>query len=157
MTSENTPPPITDGINLDESITVQKPAKDCYDYWRSFSNLPTFMSILKSVEVLDETRSRWTISGPLGVDISWEAEIINDHPGELIAWRTLEEADVKSAGSVRFTSLDENNTKVRITAEYDPPGGKVGMAVAALLLDDPEDRVRSDLSQFKELMEKKSA
>jgi len=140
-------------IRLEESTIVQRPAGDCYATWRDFKNLPKFMSILKAVEILDEKRSRWTTNAPLGLDISWEAEIINESPGELIAWQTVEDADVCSAGSVRFSALDADKTKVKITAEYQPPGGRIGMALAALLMDDPERRVRADLFQFKELME----
>ena len=39
---------------------------------------------------------------PAGQTIEWDAEIINEIPAELIGWRTLDGADVVSAGSVRF-------------------------------------------------------
>ncbi len=145
--------PGNEGIKFEENVVIDKPARELYDYWREFSNLPQFMSVLHSVEILEGGVTRWRVDGPLGMNIKWDAEVINDHPGELIAWKTLAGAQVQSAGSVRFNPISNSQTEVRMTAEYLPPGGEVGMVLAALLLDDPEQRVRDDLIRFKQLME----
>lgn len=113
------------------------------------------MTILKNVEILEHGITRWHVDGPLGIDLSWDAEVINDHPGELIAWQSLGEPQVSSAGSVRFIAIDENQTQVKLNAQYDPPGGEVGMALLALLLEDPERRIKDDLVRFKHYVEEK--
>jgi len=87
------------------------------------------------------------------MSISWDAEIINEHPGELIAWKSLPNAQVGSAGSVRFIPLNEQQTEVKISAQYDPPGGQIGMAIVALLLEDPERQIKDDLARFKHYAE----
>jgi uncharacterized membrane protein len=38
----------------------------------------------------------------------WDSVIINEHPGELIAWRTLEGSEIAHAGSVRFKNAPGN-------------------------------------------------
>ena len=37
--------------------------------------------------------------------LEWDAEFINEKPGELIAWQSLSGADVQSAGSVHFSPI----------------------------------------------------
>jgi uncharacterized membrane protein len=154
MTKKSQPSvPGNKGIQFEEKVVINKSARELYDFWRDFKNLPKFMTVLNTVEVLTGGITRWHVDGPVGVRISWDAEVINDHPGELIAWKTLPDAQVQSAGSVRFKAIDQEQTEVKVSAEYLPPGGEIGMAIAALLLDDPEQRVRDDLIRFKQLME----
>ncbi|MEO7272919.1 MAG: SRPBCC family protein, partial [Vicinamibacterales bacterium] len=90
------------GTLVDESVTVNRPAAELYAYWRQLDNLPRFMTHLESVEPTSDTVSRWTARGPAGMSVSWSAEIINEIPNELIAWRSLDGSAVVSAGSVRF-------------------------------------------------------
>src|SRR5207247_706250 len=80
------------------------------------------------VEVLERNRSRWTIKAPAGATVTWDAEIINDKPGELIAWRTVGSPLVEHAGSVTFAPAGDG-TLVRVSLQYDPPGGRFGDAL----------------------------
>src|SRR5690606_1322502 len=57
------------------ATTINRPVNDVYSFWRDFSNLPLFMRHLEAVEVLSETRYRWTATAPMGRTVSWEAEI----------------------------------------------------------------------------------
>ena len=94
------------------------------------------------------------MKAPAGRTVQWDAEIINEIPGELIAWRTLAGADVVSAGSVRFIPLGAGRgTEVHVRLQYDPPAGKVGATVAWLLGHDPASAIREDLRRFKQIME----
>jgi len=124
------------GVKIDESIVVNAPAQRVYE----------------RVEVLDRTRSRWTVKGPAGTRISWEAELINDKPGEVIAWRTTDSTLVNHAGSVTFEPIGDR-TRVRVSLQYDPPGGRFGHAVAALVSADAGSQVAHDLAEFKRALE----
>ena len=55
------------------------------------------MDHLVSVRQLDDRRSHWVAKAPGRRTVEWDAEIINEIPGELIGWRPLEGADVVSA------------------------------------------------------------
>ena len=68
----------------------------------SLENLPQFMSHLREVQDLGGNCLRWTAGGPLGVPVSWEAEIISDIPRESICWRSIGDADVVRRGFGRF-------------------------------------------------------
>ena len=141
------------GVNVDEVVNMQRPAEELYAFWRNLEQLPRFMDHLLSVRQLDDQRSHWVARAPAGC-VEWDAEIINDIPNELIAWRTLPNADVVSAGSVRFRALPSGQgTEVRVRLQYEPPAGKVGAAMARLLGHDPSRTIEEDLQRFKQLME----
>jgi uncharacterized membrane protein len=144
----------TRGVNVEEVVTVNANADALYAFWRKFTLLPRFMANVVSVTEIDDCRSRWIVKAPAGRTVEWDAEIINEIPGEVIAWRTLAGADVVSAGSVRFRPLPVGRgTEVRVRLQYNPPAGKVGATVAWLLGHDPAAVIREDLRRFKQIME----
>jgi uncharacterized membrane protein len=140
------------GVKIDRSIVVAAPPERLYRFWRKLENLPRLMSHLDRVETLSATRSRWHIKAPGGLPIAWEAEIINDHPPTLIAWRTASGAPVSHAGSVRFVP-EGSGTRVDVSLQYDPPGGTLAHEVAALMGGDAGTRIEHDLEEFKRALE----
>jgi uncharacterized membrane protein len=142
------------GVLVEEVVTISAPAARLFAFWRSLEQLPRFMQHLVSVSQIDERRSHWVAKAPGRRTVEWDAEIVNEIPGELIGWRTLDGSDVVSAGSVRFKSAAGNRgTEVRVHLQYDPPAGKVGATVAWLLGHEPSQTIREDLRRFKQLME----
>ena len=143
------------GIRVEQSVPIARPRDEVYRFWRNFENLPRFMYHLESVRVLDETRSHWVATGPAGTRVEWDAEIHNEIPDELIAWRSLPGAEVDHAGSVHFTPAYNDSTEVRVILRYDPPAGKVGAAVARLFGEEPSQQVADDLRRLKDQLERK--
>jgi uncharacterized membrane protein len=142
------------GIHVEQSMTVERTPWDLYAFWRNFENLGKFLHHVESVKVLDDRRSHWAIRAPAGSTVEWDAEIINDEPNALIAWRSLAGANVDNAGSVRFVpGAEGRGTEVRVVIDYIPPGGRVGRWVAGLFGKDPSHQIREDLRRFKSLME----
>jgi len=142
------------GVNVLESVTLNRSTEEIYRFWRNLENLPQFMRHLESVEKITDTISHWRTKGPAGYTVEWDAEVYNEVPNKLIAWRSLEGADVVSAGSVNFDRA-ANGTATRVTVhlQYSPPLGKVGAAVARLLGADAETEIREDLQRFKSMVE----
>jgi uncharacterized membrane protein len=105
------------------------------------------------VQRIDDKRSHWVAKAPGGTTVEWDAEIVNEIPDELIAWRTLSGADVISNGAVRFRASAGRGTVVQVTMQYEPPLGTVGKAVAWMLGKEPSQTVREELRHFKNLME----
>jgi len=142
------------GVNVLESVTINRPIAELYRFWRNLENLPQFMRHLRSVEKMTDTISRWRAKGPAGFAVEWEAEIYNEVPDKLIAWRSLEGSDVISAGSVNFDDAGPGRgTRVTVHLQYSPPGGKLGVKIANLFGADAETEVREDLRRFKQLLE----
>ena len=147
--------PYGKGIRVEESVTIDAAPERVYAFWRNFENLPKFMHNVESVKPIDSNRSHWVVRGPAGMKVEWDAEIINDIPTELIAWRTLNCAEVDNAGSVHFEPARDGRrgTELRVVLRYDPPAGVVGATIAKLLGDDPAMQVEEDLLRLKMLLE----
>jgi|SRR5687767_13898276 uncharacterized membrane protein len=141
------------GVIVEESVTINRPISELYRFWRNLENLPRFMSHLESVERITDTLSRWRARGPAGTTVEWNAEIINEVTDQVIGWRSIENSDVVSAGSVNFEEVGEGRTRVRVRLQYSPPGGKLGDAVARLMGSDAATEIRQDLDRFKQLVE----
>ena len=146
--------PHRQGIKVATAVTIDRPASDLYNYWRDLTNLPNFMKQIESVQSTDTGRSHWILQSAAGVKLSWDAVIINDVPNELLAWRSLPGGDLDHAGSVRFEpAAGGRGTIVKVTVEYRPPVGTLGMVAANLLGVAPERLMKTDLSRLKQLFE----
>jgi uncharacterized membrane protein len=140
--------------NVHEVVTINRPAADLYPLWRNLSNLPRIMSHLESVEETGDRRSHWKATAPAGAKVEWDAEIVEDRPNELIAWRSLPDAQVANSGSVRFVSAPgDRGTEVHVELRYDPPAGKLGKAVAKLFGEEPSQQIAGDLRRCKQVVE----
>src|SRR5205807_5768354 len=115
---------------VEKTVTINRPAAVLFRMWSNFETLPRFMQHLVSVKV-DGKRSHWVARGPAGTTVEWDAEIVNNVPDRLIAWRSLEGSTVDTVGSVRFVDAPGGRgTEVHVELKYDPPGGKLGSWVA---------------------------
>ncbi len=141
-------------IHVTHSFSINRTPEDLYSYWRKLSNLPSILSYLDSVTVIDDRKSHWVAKGPLDMRWEWDAEIINDEPNRLIAWRSLGNADIDNAGSVQFIEgSHDRGTEVKVTIDYIPTGGRFGQVIAKVLGRDPSAVIREGLRDFKRFME----
>lgn len=136
-----------------EAVTIGRPARELFDFWRDPTNLVQVMENIESIEALDRDRSRWTVKGPAGKRYTWESVVTHEVPGEEITWQSAGGADIENNGRVQFIDAGERGTVVRAVIAYDPPGGKVGQLVAKVLQREPRVQTRRDLHRLKQLME----
>jgi uncharacterized membrane protein len=142
-------------IKIERAFTINgRTPQELHAYWRKLENLPRIFGHLESVTERDARRSHWVAKAPLGKTVAWDAEIINDVPGEIIAWRSVEGSQIPNAGAVNFREAPGGRgTELKVTLEYEPPAGKLGVAVARLFGEEPAIQVREDLRRFKALQE----
>ena len=141
-------------MKVKNAVTVNGSAEELYSFWRNFENLPRFMQHLESVQVTGDGRSHWKAKAPAGKTVEWDAEIIEERPGELIAWRSLPGADVDNSGQVRFTQLPgDRGTMVQVELQYDAPGGPFGVLIAKAFSEEPSQQVYDDMKAFKQIIE----
>ena len=141
-------------VRVRQSIMINRSPAELYQFWRDFQNLPRFMYHLESVRTTGQDRSHWVAKAPAGATVEWDAVITAEHPHSLIAWRSLEGADVEHTGSVRFESAPGGRgTVVTVEIAYDPPGAVIGRGFANLFGEAPEQQVQDDLRRFKQVME----
>jgi uncharacterized membrane protein len=141
-------------VKVERSVTINKPRAALFAFWRDFQNLPRFMEHLVSVRVDSPMRSHWVAKAPAGRTVEWDAEIVNEVPNEIIAWKSVGEPDVSNAGSVNFSDAPGGRgTIVRVTLDYEPPAGRVGAMLSHFFSEEPDHQIREDLRKFKQLME----
>lgn len=134
---------------IQKDIVVDVPVRAAYDQWTQFESFPQFMDGVKEVVQLDEKSLRWRASVG-GKEEEWDAEITEQTPDRIIAWRSTTGAP--NAGVVRFEPAGAGKTRVSLEMSYEPRDAseKVGDALGVL-----DRRVDGDLKRFKEFIEKR--
>lgn len=141
-------------INIKSSFTVNKPRMAVYEFWRKLDNLPLFMNHLDSVDVLDSERSHWVLKLPTGVaNVSWDAEIVMDAPGEFIGWSSLPGSIIDTAGKIRFRDAENGGTLIDLIITYQPPAGGIGASLAHVLNPVFKNMVDTDVQNFRQYMD----
>ncbi|WP_018478564.1 SRPBCC family protein [Pontibacter roseus] len=142
-------------LDIIQTITVERPRTEVYQFWRMLENLPRFMEHLESVRQDGPQRSHWKAKIPGGIGtVSWDADIISERENELIVWKSLPNSDIDNAGEVRFAdSPDGHGTIVQAVISYSPPAGSVGGLAAKMLNPMLKSMVEKDLRYFKRFME----
>jgi uncharacterized membrane protein len=142
------------GVHVRQALTIGKPRHEVFAFWRNFSNLPRVMRHLESVDERAGGVTRWTVEGPMGKQLQWDAEIVGEVENEKIAWRSLPGSQVESAGSVQFTDAPRQmGTEVRIELQYNPPAGFVGAYGTMLFGRDAHSVIEADCWRLKEYLE----
>ena len=141
-------------FSADAAITIARPPEEVYAYWRALENAPRFMEGIESVEPRGAQRSAWTARGPAGERWQWEAEILEDRPNELLAWRSLPGSDLRHQGAVRFRPAPGGRgTEVRASIELRPSGGAASRAIARVVRRVPRFVAQEDLRRLKQVLE----
>jgi len=143
-----------EGIPVIRTITISKSPDEVYAFWRNFENLPSFMHHSEAVHSYGDHASHWVAKAPGGRTVEWDAEVTDDIPGSLIAWRSLERSDVDNSGCVRFErATGGRGTTVTVELRYQPPAGALGAVVAKMFGEEPGVQIAHDLRALKQILE----
>ena len=136
-----------------ESIEVQAPPQDVFQYWSNFQNFSEVMRNVEEVRMTGPDTSHWRVKGPLGKTVEFDARTTEASLERGIAWESVE-GEVDTSGQVRFEEVATGRTRIDVTMNYaDPPGGRLG-EVAAEVISNPEREMREDLENFAERVER---
>ena len=110
------------GIHVRRVVTIQATPEQIYDLWRDLSNLPKFMSHVKSVTDEGNNVSRWVVEVG-GKQLDWRAEIVEDTPNRRLRWKSLD-GDISHEGELDIREgSGDRGTEVEVKMHYFPPGG----------------------------------
>lgn len=141
-------------VDIQKTINVAAPIEDIFEFWSAYENFPRFMANVRDVRPSRQPgRSRWTVSGPAGTTVEFDALLTEFIPNKVIAWKTVEGSAVGHAGIVRFDSNGDGTTRISIRMSYNPPAGRIGHAAARLFGADPKTQMDADLARMKTLLE----
>jgi uncharacterized membrane protein len=142
-----------DRTQFAESVTIARPAEELYAFWRDAANLAPVLENIRSIERIDEDRSRWIAKAPAGREVSWISVVTHDVSGSEITWQSAEGSDIANSGRIEFRDAGARGTIVRATIAYQPPGEATGRLIAKLFQREPRIQTRRDLHRFKQRME----
>lgn len=141
-------------VDVQKSVTIDAPVEDVFAFWTSYESFPRFMSRVLDVRRGDrDGLSHWTVTGPAGVPVQFDAEESVKIRNERFGWRTIEGSVVAHSGVVRFEPAGGGRTRVQVRMSYNPPGGWLGHEVAAAFGVDPKSSLDADLARMKTLLE----
>lgn len=140
-------------IEIQKDINIAAPVERVYEFWSNVENFPMFMTNVQEVRATNEGRSHWKVKGPAGVPVEWDAIITEQIPNKLLAWKSVAGASVANSGIIRFDQNPDGTTRLEVKLSYNPPGGAMGHALAALLGADPKRQMDQDFVRVKTLIE----
>ena len=106
--------------NIVESIDVGVPIKLAYNQWTQFTDFPSFMKKVESVEQSEDEKLNWKAQ-VLWSHRTWESTIQEQVPDDKIIWRSKGEKGHVD-GAVTFHELAPNLTRILLVLEYHPQG-----------------------------------
>lgn len=133
--------------SIDEAIEVSVPTTVAYDQWTQFEQFPRFMEGVRAVRQIDPTRLHWDAE-VAGHRHEWDAEITEQVPDRVVAWRSTE--GYRNDGRVRFEPLSENRTRIHLHIDHEPEG--IGERIGEWL-GLAAHRAKGDLTRFREMIE----
>ena len=99
---------------------------DVYAIWRSPLLLAPFVDDRVNVELVSDTRSRWTFPGPDGTPVSCTAELVGEVPEWVLAWR-VRDGPLPHEGHVDFLRRAPGTaSQLTVQVRYrQPPEGAI--------------------------------
>lgn len=140
-------------VDLQKTIHIQAPVHEVFRIWSAYQNFPRFMSHVREVTQVAPEWSHWSVVGPAGVALEWDAILTEYEANKVLAWKTAPGSIIQHAGRVQFEPDAEGGTRVHITMSYNPIAGTLAHEVAELLGSDPKSRMDYDLMEMKSFIE----
>jgi len=140
-------------IEIQKTINIEAPVDRVFTYWSHPENFPDFMSHVLEVRRMGDGLYRWTIGGPAGLRVQWDARITDLDFNKRLAWTSLPGAVVSQAGVTQFRSNPDGSTRIDVKMNYNPPAGVLGHAIAELFGVDPKHEMDDDLMRMKSFIE----
>ena len=80
------------------TVTIDRPREEIYAFWRDFPNLAAIMENIERIDTIDDEahRTGWS-RRPAARRSNGIRSITDDEPGRLIAWQSVEGADVANS------------------------------------------------------------
>lgn len=130
--------------------TVNAPVHQVYSLFTHFNDFPKFMSFVKEVTYRDDQTSHW-VADIVGRH-EWDAvneEWITDRQ---IGWHSTN--GLENFGKVTFSHVSNDQTKVDVYINYDPPAGVLGDAGEKLGIGSRfQKSLEHDLTRFAQMVD----
>jgi HSP20 family molecular chaperone IbpA/uncharacterized membrane protein len=134
---------------IEQSIEVNAPATTVYNQLTQFEDYPRFMEDIEEVRQLDDTHLHWRAKLN-SHDMEWDAEITEQVPDQVIAWRNM--GGPVRVEKVEVKPLDGEKSKLTMYMEYEEPQQQEQAQGSDMDIKIAEHAVH-DLMRFKKFIE----
>jgi uncharacterized membrane protein len=135
-------------------VTIQQSPEALLRFFMEPANMERIMGDFAQVSASEAQRLRWRFHGPLGSTHTWETEVVEERPGELLRFQSTAGSPLAMDGTLLLRRAPgERGTEVTLQLRFEPPGGAIGRALAKLLGPAPTWLVSRALRNFKSLVE----
>ena len=137
---------------IEARVRIQRPVGEVFSFYRDFKNLPSFLGDVMAIELTGPATSRWTIQGPLEIQIHWTVQVSEERVNESIRYETVTSPELRTHWEIYFTP-GSNSGETDVREVMKAPGGKLARDALALIGKNPAREVAANLHRFKQVME----
>jgi uncharacterized membrane protein len=132
-------------LALRESIEIDKPVSDVFEFFKNFENFARIIGAIHSVVDYEDGLSHWEAYTTSGELVSWDAVVTKYVPNSVIAWESVAGGPVESTGLIRFAPVSATRTRLNFELTYRAAPSGLGDAMRALVTPAPVEQLRADL------------
>lgn len=142
------------GYRVDgRTVTISAPRAEIYAQWRDPARLNRIFGGTLSLRQHPGDRFVWTIDATPG-PIEVETRLVEDRPGELLAWRSVDEAEIDVEIKLQLRDAPAaRGTEAKAHVAWRPRWGLAGHYAAWMHGTDPGRLCRQALKRLKMLVE----
>ena len=141
-------------VELQKTMSINAPVKDVYRFFARYEDFPQYTSHVREVRPTRIAgQSHWVVELPGGVPLQFDAVETRRVDNVLLAWRSVEGAQVQHAGIMQFEPEAEGATRVHLRFSYNPPAGALGHAIAKLIGTDAKSLLDEEFVRIKTAIE----
>lgn len=135
-------------------VVVNAPVHQVYSMFTHFNDFPKFMGFIKEVTYYDDKRSHWVAD--VAGQHEWDAVNENWMPDYQIGWHST--SGLENFGKVTFAPMNQNQTRVDVFINYNPPAGVLGDIGENLGVGNHfESKLQNDLEHFARMVDQAPA
>ena len=110
------------GRFVKRAMTFAAPPEKLYDFWTKPENVKQVIPGVADIQAGAHSW-HWRFKGPAGTETEWETELLENEPGHLIHWRTINNPVIDHHGRVEFrTAPAGGGTEATLTLSWQPTG-----------------------------------
>ena len=144
------------GIRVHRSLTINRSPEELYTFWHDVEQAPAYIPTVDTVKKTGARTSQWRAISPFPPHktVQWNSELLEDKPGELIAWHAHGKSTIGNAGKVTFTpATGGRGTTVTLELDFFEPKEFLNLTQNKLTGKLAEYTTLEMLRHFKDLME----
>jgi uncharacterized membrane protein len=140
-------------IDFHRTINLNAPIERVFEFWANHDNFPSFLSNVREVRHAGDGRLQWTVFGPSGAPVKWNARITEFIPNKLITWKSEPGSAIAHAGTVRLDPNKDGGTRATIKMSFHPQAGAAGEAIETIFGENPKREIEEGLQRVKAIIE----